>query len=47
MEKGLPIVLSFAQEGMGWEIGGMAIIKGPKHSDLARAWFDWALEPAT
>jgi iron(III) transport system substrate-binding protein len=47
MEQGLPIVLSFAQEGMGWEIGGMAIVKGAKHPDLARAWFDWALEPAT
>ena len=31
MEKGLPLVLSFAQEGMGWEIGGMAIVKGAKH----------------
>jgi iron(III) transport system substrate-binding protein len=47
MEKGFPIVLSFAQEGMGWEIGGMAIVKGTKHADLAKAWFDWALEPAT
>jgi iron(III) transport system substrate-binding protein len=47
MEKGLPVVLSFAQEGMGWEIGGMAMVKGAKHADLARAWFDWALEPAT
>ena len=47
MEQGLPIVLSFAQEGMGWEIGGMAILKGAQHSNLAQAWFDWALEPAT
>jgi iron(III) transport system substrate-binding protein len=47
MEQGLPIVLSFAQEGMGWEIGGMAMVKGARHPDLARAWFDWALEPAT
>jgi iron(III) transport system substrate-binding protein len=46
MEKGLPIALSFAKEGMGWEIGGMAIIKGAKHPALAKAWFDWALEPA-
>jgi len=47
IEQGLPIVLSFAKEGMGWEIGGMAIIKGARRADLARAWFDWALEPAT
>jgi iron(III) transport system substrate-binding protein len=47
MEQGLPIVLSFAQEGMGWEIGGMAIVKGAKQPALAKAWFDWALEPAT
>jgi iron(III) transport system substrate-binding protein len=47
MEKGLPIALSFAQEGMGWEIGGMALVKGAKHPELAKAWFDWALEPAT
>jgi iron(III) transport system substrate-binding protein len=46
LEKGLPLVLSFAQEGMGWEIGGMAIVKGAKHPALAKAWFDWALEPA-
>ena len=42
----MPLVLSFAQEGMGWEIGGMAIVKGAKHPVLAKAWFDWALEPA-
>lgn len=47
MEQGLPIALSFAKEGMGWEIGGMAIVKGAKHPALAKAWFDWALEPAT
>jgi iron(III) transport system substrate-binding protein len=47
MEKGLPIVLSFAKEGMGWEIGGMAIVKGAKAPELAKAWFDWALEPTT
>jgi iron(III) transport system substrate-binding protein len=24
----------------------MAIVKGAKHPALAKAWFDWALEPA-
>ncbi len=47
LEKGLPLVLSFAREGMGWEIGGQAIVKRAKHPDLAKAWFDWALEPST
>src|SRR4029434_9851652 len=47
IEKGLPIVLSFPQEGTGWEIGGMALLKGAKHANIAQAWFDWALEPAT
>ncbi len=45
-EKGLPLMLSFAEEGMGWEIGSMGIVKGAKHPTLAKAWFDWALEPA-
>jgi iron(III) transport system substrate-binding protein len=47
MEKGLPVVLSFPTEGTGWEIGGMALLKGAKHAHVAKAWFDWALEPAT
>jgi len=47
MEKGFPIALSFAREGMGWEIGGMGIVKGAKHPELAKAWFDWALLPST
>ncbi len=32
LEKGLPLVLSFAQKGMGWEVGGMAVVKGAKAS---------------
>jgi iron(III) transport system substrate-binding protein len=38
-----PLVLTFPEEGTGYEIGGMGIIKGAKHPDLAKAWFDWAL----
>jgi iron(III) transport system substrate-binding protein len=45
MEEGLPLVLTFAEEGTGYEIGGMAIIKGGKHRDAAEKWFDWALTP--
>ena len=47
IEKGSPLVLTFPEEGTGYEIGGMGIIKGAKHLDAAQKWFDWALEPAT
>jgi len=39
----LPLVLSFPEEGTGYEIGGMAIIKGAQHMDAAQKWFDWAI----
>lgn len=39
----LPLVLTFPKEGTGYEIGGMAIVKGAKHPQAARLWFDWAL----
>lgn len=45
--QGAPLVLTFPDEGTGYEIGGMGIIKGAKHLDAAQKWFDWALEPAT
>ena len=38
-----PLVLTFPSEGTGYEIGGMAIVKGAKHLDSAQTWFDWAL----
>ena len=46
-EKGAPLVLTFPEEGTGFEVGGMGIIKGAQHPDAAKMWFDWALEPAT
>jgi iron(III) transport system substrate-binding protein len=39
----LPLQLTFPKEGTGYEIGGMGIIKGAKHMDAAKKWFDWAL----
>jgi len=42
-DNNLPLVLSFAAEGTGYEIGGMGIIKGGAHVDAAKKWFDWAL----
>ena len=38
-----PLVLTFPAEGTGYEIGGVAIVKGAKHLEAAKAWFDWAL----
>lgn len=39
----MPLELTFPSEGTGYEIGGMAIIKGAKHLDAAQLWFDWAI----
>jgi iron(III) transport system substrate-binding protein len=47
IENGAPLVLTFPEEGTGFEIGGMGIIKGAKHLDAAQKWFDWALQPET
>jgi iron(III) transport system substrate-binding protein len=46
MEAGLPLTLTFPEEGTGYEIGGTAIVKGAQHPDLAKLWIDWALTPA-
>jgi iron(III) transport system substrate-binding protein len=45
VEKGLPIKLVFPQDGTGYEVGGMGIIKGAKNLPQAKAWVDWALTP--
>jgi len=45
IEAGLPLVLSFPEDGTGYEIGGMSIVKGAQHPDAAQKWFDWALTP--
>lgn len=43
IEAGLPLVLSFPEEGTGYEVGGVAIVKGAEHLDAAQKWYDWAL----
>jgi iron(III) transport system substrate-binding protein len=45
IEAGLPLVLSFPEEGTGYEVGGVAIVKGAQHLDAAQKWYDWALTP--
>lgn len=47
IENGSPLELTFPSEGTGYEIGGVGIIKGAKHADTAKKWFDWSLDPAT
>lgn len=42
-----PLKLTFPAEGTGYEIGGMGIVKGAKNPELAKAWYDWALEAKT
>lgn len=42
-----PLVLTFPSEGTGFEIGGVAIVKGAKHMEAAKAWFDWSLTAET
>ncbi len=38
-----PLVLSFPKEGTGYEVGGLALIKGAKHPDEAKVFIDWML----
>ncbi len=47
IENGLPLVLSFPEEGTGYEVGGMGLIKGAKNLEAAKLWYDWALQPDT
>jgi len=37
------LTLTFPAEGAGYEIGGMAILKGAQHLTEAQRWYDWAL----
>ncbi len=42
-EQGLPLKVSFPSEGTGYEIGGVALVKGSKNPDAAKAYVDFAL----
>jgi iron(III) transport system substrate-binding protein len=43
IDKGYPVELTFPKEGTGYEVGGMALIKGGKEPELAKKFMDWAL----
>ena len=43
-EEGMKgLVVSFPQEGTGYEIGGVAVIKGAKNPEVAQKYVDWVL----
>jgi iron(III) transport system substrate-binding protein len=42
-KKGYPVVLTFPSEGTGYEIGGIALVRGAPEPDEARRFVDWAL----
>ncbi|MBN2304590.1 MAG: ABC transporter substrate-binding protein [Anaerolineae bacterium] len=39
------VVNTFPEEGTGYEIGGMALIKGAPEPEAAKMWIEWALTP--
>ena len=43
--RGFPVKPILPCEGVGYEIGSMAIIKGARNLDSAKKFFDWALTP--
>lgn len=44
-DNGANLVISFPEEGTGYEIGSQAILKGAKNLENAKLWYDWALTP--
>ena len=38
-----PLLLTFPEEGNGYEIGGVALLNGAKNPATAKKWFDWIL----
>jgi iron(III) transport system substrate-binding protein len=41
----LPVLPILPCEGVGYEIGSMAIVKGARNLDAAKKFYDWALTP--
>ncbi len=41
------VVNTFPEEGTGYEIGGMALIKNAPEPEAAKMWIEWALTPET
>ena len=45
-DSGLPVEISFPEEGTPYEIGGISIIKGTKNEAAAKAWIDYVFTEA-
>jgi iron(III) transport system substrate-binding protein len=43
--RGFPVLPILPCEGVGYEVGSMAIIKGSRNLDAAKRFYDWALTP--
>jgi iron(III) transport system substrate-binding protein len=43
--RGFPVEPVLPCEGVGYEVGSVAIIKGTRHPEAARKFVDWALSP--
>ena len=43
--QGFPVKPVLPCEGVGYEVGSMAIVKGARNADAARKFVDWALTP--
>jgi iron(III) transport system substrate-binding protein len=43
--RGFPVLPILPCEGVGYEIGSMAIVKGSRNLDAAKKFYDWALTP--
>lgn len=41
------LVVSFPDEGTGYEVGGVALVAGAPEPNAAKAWIDWSLEAET
>lgn len=42
-DNGAPLVITFPEEGTGFEVGAQAVLKGAKNLENAKLWYDWAL----
>jgi iron(III) transport system substrate-binding protein len=45
-DKGLPVIISFPEEGTPFEIGGISILEGAKNEAAAKAWIDYVFSEA-
>ncbi|MBW1995322.1 MAG: ABC transporter substrate-binding protein, partial [Deltaproteobacteria bacterium] len=43
MEQGYPVIAVVPKEGTGYEIGGLNLIKGAPHPQVAKQFIDWVV----